>query len=702
VAEKLHVLAYEVTGSGRSEVVTVAMGDPTDLSAIDQLAFHTGKRIKPMLAGDSEVAAAIQRHYTEAQKLGGPGARPTPAATAPAPTPGIGVPRAGGAPMATSAPTATPFEPPDDAAASVGIDGDDLPADAAVDGLEPIAAHTQGGERIEGNEEVQGQGDAADPVDGLEQANPREEAGAVEVEAMQELESAAAAGPVPSGDAVPLEDPAALQGWAEGPPKEGLEWTEDPGQEAAWVDPAQAEAPIPLADELPADAILGSPTSDGDAEAPAAWNESADPLAAGAADAWASPEEPAAQPSSGEGSPQEVAHAAGASPSASEAAEDDVEVTFDEFSVEEQAPSGHEEHLAAQVRAAAESYAGAETAGDGQQDVGGAADGSTDVGGTGADSGLEAPHDDAIGEFAFAADADAVSDPQVAPAAEGGEQHPEEEYAAQEQHPGDGTAAEELPAEDAYAQEQQPQAEQPFGAEQPAANEYAMDEQLAADGFPADEQPVDVDEVGEQPAREEYAAEEQPALDAYPADEQPIPEGYVAAEGSSVEEAAPAAYAEPDAASEADPAEEQPAEAYGADDQGGPEQTWEQGAADPYAPEERTQRLRFSVTTDESADPAGAASEEWAQAPGGAAWFGDAGALSAADLGTLQSLGIDPGDVAGALRALACLVRILNRQKAIDLDELAAEIRESRDASASEASEQPVGEGAPENRWPET
>src|SRR6266850_1363797 len=63
VAERLHVFAYEVTGSGRSEVITIAMSDPTDLSAVDQLAFHTGKRIKPMLAGDSEVIAAIQQHY---------------------------------------------------------------------------------------------------------------------------------------------------------------------------------------------------------------------------------------------------------------------------------------------------------------------------------------------------------------------------------------------------------------------------------------------------------------------------------------------------------------------------------------------------------------------------------------------------------------------------------------------------------------
>src|SRR3954454_15586895 len=63
IAEKLHVFPYEVSGAGRSEVVTMAMSDPTDLSAVDQLSFHTGKRIKPMLAGDGEVVAAIHAHY---------------------------------------------------------------------------------------------------------------------------------------------------------------------------------------------------------------------------------------------------------------------------------------------------------------------------------------------------------------------------------------------------------------------------------------------------------------------------------------------------------------------------------------------------------------------------------------------------------------------------------------------------------------
>src|SRR5712692_1395307 len=90
VAERLHVFAYEVTGSGRSEVITIAMSDPTDLSAVDQLAFHTGKRIKPMLAGDSEIVQAIQTHYgggDDKAKPGSPAAAPAGARPAAAPAP---------------------------------------------------------------------------------------------------------------------------------------------------------------------------------------------------------------------------------------------------------------------------------------------------------------------------------------------------------------------------------------------------------------------------------------------------------------------------------------------------------------------------------------------------------------------------------------------------------------------------------------
>src|SRR5713101_2343155 len=97
IAEKLHVFPYDVSGTGRSEVVNIAMSDPTDLSAVDQLAFHTGKRIKPMLAGDSEIVLAIHQHYGGDDK-----AKPADAAA--------GAPvRPGGAAPAAAAPASSEF-----------------------------------------------------------------------------------------------------------------------------------------------------------------------------------------------------------------------------------------------------------------------------------------------------------------------------------------------------------------------------------------------------------------------------------------------------------------------------------------------------------------------------------------------------------------------------------------------------------------
>ena len=46
-----------------SAALTVAMSDPTDLALIDELRFRTGRRIKVLIAGDRELAAAIGRRY---------------------------------------------------------------------------------------------------------------------------------------------------------------------------------------------------------------------------------------------------------------------------------------------------------------------------------------------------------------------------------------------------------------------------------------------------------------------------------------------------------------------------------------------------------------------------------------------------------------------------------------------------------------
>src|SRR6267143_1579890 len=214
VAERLHVFAYEVTGSGRSEVITIAMSDPTDLSAVDQLAFHIGKRIKPMLAGDSEVIAAIQQHY--------------------------------------------PAEKPAEEA--------QLPA-----GSRPF---------VEGARQGPGASGRLTPVSPMAPVQPASTptpSFSRRVEPPRPPPPVMEAAPEPAAaDAPPLEDPAALQGWAEGQNEGVALETENPAPAHAPAEGGWSETA-----ELPVDAIMGTadvletapedpaPASD----APDAWND---------------------------------------------------------------------------------------------------------------------------------------------------------------------------------------------------------------------------------------------------------------------------------------------------------------------------------------------------------------------------------------------------------------------------------------------
>jgi hypothetical protein len=46
-----------------STTLTVAMGDPSNIGVVDELSFRTGRRVKVVIAGDREIAAAIRRLY---------------------------------------------------------------------------------------------------------------------------------------------------------------------------------------------------------------------------------------------------------------------------------------------------------------------------------------------------------------------------------------------------------------------------------------------------------------------------------------------------------------------------------------------------------------------------------------------------------------------------------------------------------------
>ena len=294
IAEKLHVFAYEVTGSGRGEVVTIAMSDPTDLSAVDQLAFHTGKRIKPMLCGDSEIVNAIVTNYGDNQPAAA--AKPaaaTPAVAPPAPSATTAFPRRiEPNPAAAPPPRApSPYIPPPIPARTARpvevleeiepVDADsfanfataqpaarqeplelsesDGAADGPMEGLEPIAAHVQEGEEVNGQEELAGDGTAADALEGLEAASEGTRHEGVESAPLEGLERSDAQPPEASWDAAPQADSpewgAAPEGGWDAAPAAGAEPGSEadlavaaPHAEAGWGDAAQPEAPVEAQD----------------------------------------------------------------------------------------------------------------------------------------------------------------------------------------------------------------------------------------------------------------------------------------------------------------------------------------------------------------------------------------------------------------------------------------------------------------------
>ncbi len=312
IAERLHVLPYEISGSGRSEVVTVAMSDPTDLSAVDQLAFHTGKRIKPMLAGDGEIIAAIHVHYgggseekkEATDKVSRPGALapagsvagfpkridpPAPApppAAAPSPAPARSSPYI--PPPIPAAKPATPVQKldeiePDEAVArpkpksppSAVIPPLDLPEDDGQDfGLEPIAAHSQFGDQVAGREEVAGEGVAGDAVEGLVSASVAHP-GAAEARQMDGLDAIAAPEPAAgdsSGWTAPIETANGTDGqtgWDVSAPAPDGGWGAEPAASSSsgWTGPVAADG---WTRSSPASRSEGwaFPASDSDSEAP--------------------------------------------------------------------------------------------------------------------------------------------------------------------------------------------------------------------------------------------------------------------------------------------------------------------------------------------------------------------------------------------------------------------------------------------------
>ncbi|HUT52447.1 MAG TPA: hypothetical protein VM658_03550 [bacterium] len=62
VAKKYEVVPVVVTGSGNKKTIVLAMSDPSDLRAIDEVQFLTGAKVEPVLATDSAISKVLQ-HY---------------------------------------------------------------------------------------------------------------------------------------------------------------------------------------------------------------------------------------------------------------------------------------------------------------------------------------------------------------------------------------------------------------------------------------------------------------------------------------------------------------------------------------------------------------------------------------------------------------------------------------------------------------
>src|SRR5204862_197446 len=68
VARKYNILPVNKTGA----TITIAMADPTNVFAMDDIKFMTGYNVEPVVASESAVSDAIQKYYSAAKgKRGG-------------------------------------------------------------------------------------------------------------------------------------------------------------------------------------------------------------------------------------------------------------------------------------------------------------------------------------------------------------------------------------------------------------------------------------------------------------------------------------------------------------------------------------------------------------------------------------------------------------------------------------------------------
>ena len=70
LAEKYRCLPLFVREEGGAKTLFLAMEDPSDLEALDDLAFQIGEKLRPVLVAPTELEDALQRHYHSATLMG--------------------------------------------------------------------------------------------------------------------------------------------------------------------------------------------------------------------------------------------------------------------------------------------------------------------------------------------------------------------------------------------------------------------------------------------------------------------------------------------------------------------------------------------------------------------------------------------------------------------------------------------------------
>jgi len=63
VAKKYHVFPLELKGDGAKKVLFLAVSDPTNMVAIDEVSFLTGLAVRPVIATETQISKALEKFY---------------------------------------------------------------------------------------------------------------------------------------------------------------------------------------------------------------------------------------------------------------------------------------------------------------------------------------------------------------------------------------------------------------------------------------------------------------------------------------------------------------------------------------------------------------------------------------------------------------------------------------------------------------